>query len=408
MEKRVITVFLLTALLLSILIGCNTTAPEAEPTEVPVAQATEIAIEEENVAAVPTAEPAETPTPEPTEEPTPTPEPTDTPTPSPTPEPTPTPEPILCFDEAFKLLTPGVKDKIDLVAEHPSSLPDNGKVEIRLADGTVVGSGKIKQHKKNTINIALPAGSPVRTTLYLYVEGTDYPIHTKDVAVLDREYEQVQGNYERGDLMVTFTFDCAYGEVHTDWLLDTLKAYNVHATFFMTGEWMSNHGKWIERMIAEGHEIGNHSLSHPRLKGLSEAEIIKQINTPIERMLKDHGYRIHLFRAPYGWSNPKANTISRYLGCEVIKWGQTSKDATESWKSDQIIKLLLKETQPGDIILCHNGARELRRYLVPVLKEFTARGYTFGTVSEIMGWTWDDTFADRDARIAAGESFDFE
>ena len=125
-------------------------------------------------------------------------------------------------------------------------------------------------------------------------------------------------------------------------------------------------------------------------------EIYRQISLPQERMLKEHGYRIHLFRAPYGASSPKVNTIARYLGCEVIKWGQTSKDASEEWKGDRIIKLLLKETEPGDIILCHNGAKELHKYLVPVLKEFIARGYTFCTVSEMMGWTWDDTFTARE------------
>ena len=268
--KRVITGILLAAFLLPLIFGCNQTGTPAESAATPEAQETPQEIEVEELTAEPTSVPTETPTPEPTEEPTPTPEPTDTPTPSPTPEPTPTPVPVLCFDDSFKMLTPGNTEKIELTAENTSAFPDYVKAEIRLEDGTVVGSGKLRQHKKNTISISVPAGLPARTTLYLFLEGTDYPIHTKDVAVLDREYEKVTGNFTREDQMVTFTFDCAYGDANTDWLLDTLKKYNIHATFFMTGEWIGNHGKWIERMIAEGHEIGNHSLSHPRLQGLSE------------------------------------------------------------------------------------------------------------------------------------------
>lgn len=394
--KRVIAGILLAAFLLSTAIGCHFGGKSAEPTPAP-AEKTALPVEAEELTAEPTAVSTETPSPEPTEAPTPTPEPTDTPSPTPTPEPTPTPDPVLHFNDEFLMIKPGRAVKIELIADDPKQIDKDQKAEIRLADGTVVGQGKLGQRQKNSISVTIPAGSAVRTTLYLYLEGTDYPIHTKDIAVFDDQYEKIKGNYERTDNMVAFTFDCAYGDANTDWLLDTLKKYNIHATFFMTGEWMSGHGKWIERIIEEGHEIGNHSQSHPNFKGMSEKDIYRQINLPNERMLEEHGYRIHLFRPPYGWSGGTAHTISRYLGCEVIQWGQTSKDATESWKGDQIIKLLLKETEPGDIILCHNAAKELRNYLVPVIEEFIARGYTFGTVSELMGWTWDDTYTAREA-----------
>ena len=238
------------------------------------------------------------------------------------------------------------------------------------------------------------------------MDGISYPVHTKDVAVYDMDYQPVRGNYERNDKMVAFTFDCAYGEVNTTWLLDTLDEFNMKCTFFMTGGWMTNHGKWIERMIESGHEIGSHSVSHPRLSKLEASGVIKEIEPTLQFMLEHHGYHIHLFRPPYGATNPKVNAISKYLGCEVIMWGQTSKDATESYNGEAIRKLLLKELEPGDIVLCHNGAKYLRQYLVPVLKELVARGYTFCTVSELMGWEWEDTYTDREARIAAGETFD--
>jgi peptidoglycan/xylan/chitin deacetylase (PgdA/CDA1 family) len=174
---------------------------------------------------------------------------------------------------------------------------------------------------------------------------------------------------------------------------------------FLTGNWMGNHGPWIERMIEAGHELGSHSVSHPHLNELETDGVVKQIEPTVQRMLDNHGYRIHVFRPPYGGTNPKINTISRFYGMEVIMWGLTSKDANDAWTSEAIKKLLLKEIEPGDIVLCHNGAKYLQEFLIPVLDELVARGYTFCTVSELMGWTWDDTYTNREARIAAGETF---
>lgn len=340
--------------------------------------------------AVTTDAPVVSPTPPATPVPTDTPTPTPSPTPTPTPEPTPTPVPFLTLSNDFTLVTPERAARLVVRCDNYKELPKEQAVEVRLADGTVVGSAVLEQKKENKLYVTLPLGLSARTTLYLFAEGTSYPIHTTDVAVIDETYAPVLGNYERDDKMVAFTFDCAYGEKNTDWLLDTLAAYGIHATFFMTGSWAGNHDRWIERMIADGHEIGNHTMTHPRLTETSTANALNQITRTSDRIFEKYGYTVHLFRPPYGATNATVNTIARYCGLEVIKWGQTSKDASDGWTGDRIIKLLLKELQPGDIVLCHNGAPELRNYLEPVLTELVNRGYTFGTVSELMGWTWDD------------------
>ncbi len=322
----------------------------------------------------------------PTAEPTPTPEPTATPTPSPTPEPTATPEPQAAFQDLFRLLTPG---RAATVPVENRSFPAGTAVEIRLQDGTVVGSGKLKAGKTD-ISVNLPEGSPVRTTLYLYAAGQDWPVHERYVAVADKDYLPTEGNYEREDKMVALTFDCAYGEENTDWLLDTLREYGIHVTFFMTGRWAGNHGPWIEKMLADGHEIGNHTQNHLRLSEQSAEKIVSEI-TQVSRILyQNHGYITHLMRPPYGGRNTKVNSVTRYLGYEVIMWGQTAKDATEGWTGPRIRDLVIREVQPGDIILFHNGANTMHVYLKPIIEELISRGWTFGTVSELMGWDWTD------------------
>lgn len=389
--KRFLLVCMLIAALL--LIACTVTPPVEIPDATP--EPAPVAVEVATVTLAPTDTPEPTPeptaTPTPTPEPTDTPEPTATPTPTPTPEPTATPEPIVLFNDTFTLITPNRDTKITVTSPNNfKDLPDKTTAEIRLADGTVVGSAALRRASKNTISVKLPDGCPPRTTLYLWLEGTDYPIHTFDVAVLDKTYEKVRGNYEREDKMVAFTFDCAYGETYTDWLLDTLKKYNVHATFFMTGSWMGNHGPWIERMIAEGHELGSHSMTHPRLTEASLDKIVDEIYKSANRLWEMYGYRTHLFRPPYGSSNATIHAVSRFYGMEVIQWGQTAKDATDGWTGERILKLLKAEVEPGEIILCHNGAGTMKVYLPAILEYLIDQGYTFGTVSELMGWEWDD------------------
>ena len=204
---------------------------------------------------------AQTDTPEPTEPPTeaPTMEPTPEPTATPTPIPTPAPERTLTFSNDLMILKPGRETKLSIFAEDKALLKTDTDVTICLSDGTVVGSGTVGA-KNSGIRITLPETAPARTTLYLFAAGSDVPLDIKDVAVIDETYEKILGNYERDDKMVALTFDCAYGETYTDWILDTLKEYGIHVTFFMTGRWMGNHGPWIEHMIEDGHELGNHSM----------------------------------------------------------------------------------------------------------------------------------------------------
>ena len=392
MTRRLTAIFIL--LLLPLAFACAKPAQQAETAKQPSAAASAPAHTAEPTQEIrtvmltvpPTAEPTPTATPIPTPEPTPTPVPTATPTPSPEPTPSPTPVPQVAFTDEFQLLTPG---KRAVLSVNNKSLPAGTAIQVRLEDGTVVGSAKLRAGKTD-VAVTLPEGSPVRTTLFLYTGGQEYPVHTRYVAVADNSYEPTLGNYEREDKMVALTFDCAYGEQNTDWLLDTLRSYGIHVTFFMTGRWAGNHGPWIEKMLADGHEIGNHTQNHLRLSEQSPDTIVREITQVSRTLYENHGYITHLMRPPYGGRNVKVNSITRYLGYEVIMWGQTGKDATAGWTGPRIRDLVLREVQPGDIILFHNGADTMHVYLKPIIEELQKRGWTFGTVSELMGWDWTD------------------
>lgn len=350
------------------------------------AQVTEAIPSPAPAAAQPTDTPV--PTPAPTDTPaltdTPTPAPTDTPTP--TTEPTATPVPEITLDQKpLYVCRPGKKVNLRFLYPDSKKLGPR-KVEIRLEDGTVVGADTVDK-TEGRIAATLPEGTyPARTTLYLYQEGTEYPVSQKDIAVIDPEYKGVKGNYEREDKMIALTFDCAYGETYTDYILDLLRKYEIKATFFMVGTWVGNHGPWIEKMLADGHELGNHTQTHPRFSKISNEAIYKTIMQCDARLLEKVNYQSHIMRPPYGSHTPESDAITRYCGYEAILWALSARDSREGITKETILRTLKAETEPGDIVLMHNGAASVTYYLEPYLQFLIENGYTFGTVSELMGW----------------------
>lgn len=296
------------------------------------------------------------------------------------------------FDTAFKVYTPGRTGDISVICADFNKIKKPYPVSVRLADGTEVGSGQVRA-KTTKIKITIPDGQAPRCTLYLFENGSDTAVDTFDVAVVDKSYVAVTGNYDRDDKMIALSFDCAFGETNTMYLLDTLQKYNARATFFAIGNWVSNHyDPWISRMLAEGHELGCHTMTHPRLTKKSNESIIKEINKA-EDMMKDRldGYTTHLLRPPYGSHDLRTDAVIRFLGYEVIMWGITGGDSRDNVTWKQVYNKVIDHVKPGDIVLLHNGARTLPNYLEPLLQELTRQGYTFGTVSELMNWEPADT-----------------
>lgn len=374
--KRVLWAVVSTALFL---LFCASCAIHSDVSSADVVQP-----EEESAIVIVSAQ-SELNTTAPTLSPTATPEPTATPTPTDTPVPTATPFSPVVFDPVFYVMRPGREAEIKLVCGEYRSLNEPIPVEIRLADGTVVGTADVGSRETVRAVCTLPDGLLPRTTLYLWQEGGTYPISTLDVAVTDANYQPISGNYDRSDKMVALTFDCAYGEPFTDYLLDTLRDYQIHVTFFMTGGWINTHGPWIETMIADGHEIGNHTLTHIRFSQSTALEIEREISGVSDKLLENFNYTTQLLRPPYGSRTEVSDAVTRYLGCDVIMWAIDSHDWDTSYTASKIISRVLDNVKPGDIILFHNAAPLTDRTLVPILDSLIEQGYTFGTVSELIG-----------------------
>lgn len=173
------------------------------------------------------------------------------------------------------------------------------------------------------------------------------------------------------DKEVFLTFDDGPVPVVTPWVLDVLRDYSSKATFFCVGENVKKYPHIYERILNEGHAIGNHTYNH--LNGW-----FTDTDTYMDNVtLCDHFVATKLFRPPYGKIRPKqANQIRTEK--KIIMWDVLSGDFDSNISADQCLANVMNNFEPGSIIVFHDSpkAEEKLRYALPVfLKHLTEKGF---------------------------------
>ena len=183
---------------------------------------------------------------------------------------------------------------------------------------------------------------------------------------------------------IALTFDDGPNQKLTPRLLDLLAQHHIHVTFFVVGENVVEHPEILQRAIREGHEIGNHSWSHPNLAKMSDENVRSQIKRTEDAITSAIGSRPTLFRPPYGSVTPhQKHFIHDELGYEIILWEVDPLD----WKNpgpNVVSSRILKETHPGSIVLAHDIHAQTIQAMPATLSELEAKGFKFVTVSELL------------------------
>lgn len=192
--------------------------------------------------------------------------------------------------------------------------------------------------------------------------------------------------HTNSEMKIALTFDDGPDSRYTGEILDILEEYGIKATFFVIGKNCEAAPELLQREIAEGHEIGNHTYSHPHLYGIG-AQKLKDELIKTEKVLESLGAdHPRLFRPPEGVYSGTVAGMVESLDYIPILW---TVDTTD-WKmpsAEVIAGRVLEKAESGVIILCHdyisgksNTPAALRLFL-PALLE---RGYEFVTVSELL------------------------
>ena len=182
---------------------------------------------------------------------------------------------------------------------------------------------------------------------------------------------------------VALTFDDGPGP-YTGMLLDILAKYQARATFFVLGRMVAvDHQDSLRRMVAEGHEVGNHTWDHLDLTGLPEAEIIHQLRRTQEIVRHAIGFETTLMRPPYGSTNTRVTDVSRREGLAQVLWNVDTVDWRD--RKASIVTERAANVEPGSIVLMHDIYPSTVLAVPRLLNELTAKGYTFVTIPELYG-----------------------
>ena len=188
---------------------------------------------------------------------------------------------------------------------------------------------------------------------------------------------------ERSDKKIALTVDAAWEADKTDFILDTLDKYNIHATFFLCGFWADKYPEKVKAIAARGNEVGNHSSTHPHMNQLFAADIRKELEKYDDTIEKLLGYRTKAFRCPYGEYNDNVITTVRDMGYEVWQWDIDTIDWKEERSAQTILDTVIPKLHPGCVILCHNNGYKIKEYLPTLIETAQEQGYEFVTVSEL-------------------------
>ncbi|MGN9784208.1 polysaccharide deacetylase family protein [Nonomuraea sp. ZG12] len=225
---------------------------------------------------------------------------------------------------------------------------------------------------------------------FTYVESAP-PRPAPDPETLAKRLEAMQPDWPEPRRLdcdrtgcVALTFDDGPGR-HTGRLLDVLRAREVKATFFVVGEMVAA-GRGAERvrqMVADGHELGNHSWSHRQLTTLPKHRIRRQLQRTDQVVRALTGVRMRLMRPPYGSTDRRVAALTRRRGQAQILWNVDTFD----WR-DRVPAVVARrgaKAEPGSIVLMHDIHRTTVKAIPDLLDRLTRKGYAFATVSELYG-----------------------
>ena len=186
--------------------------------------------------------------------------------------------------------------------------------------------------------------------------------------------------------MIALTFDAGASAEPVPAILKALADTGSHATFFFTGKWVKTNPGIAQDIVNAGHEVGNHSWSHPDFTTLSDDEMLDQISRTEQIMqTKLHINGASLFRPPYGARNSEVRRLVADHGYRVIYWAVDCLDSVKkNITAEQIETRVLAKAKQGDIVLMHCGSQATADALPSLIEALNHKGWKVVTVGELL------------------------
>ncbi len=183
---------------------------------------------------------------------------------------------------------------------------------------------------------------------------------------------------------IAISFDAAWGSDDTEDLISILKEYEVPATFFVVGTWVDKYPEAVKMLSDAGHQVQNHSNTHPYMTQLSREQMKNELIACNEKIEKITGVAPTLFRPPYGdYDTPTVEAVES-LNMFAIQWDTDSLDWKSGATPDSICKRVTSKVKNGSIVLFHNDAEHTPEALPTILKCLKDEGYEFVFIEDLI------------------------
>ncbi len=204
-----------------------------------------------------------------------------------------------------------------------------------------------------------------------------------DAVKSQEKYGKYGSLYVMDDDNIYLTFDEGYENGYTAKILDILKEKNVKAVFFITLPYAKKNTDLVQRMIDEGHIVGNHSASHPSFPTLSVDEAYADIKELHDYVYNRFGYTMTLFRFPEGASSDRMQALLQEMGYTSVFWSFAYRDwETENQPShSEAFQQITSRLHPGAIYLLHAVSQTNTELLPYIIDDFRSKGYEFALYS---------------------------
>ena len=187
-----------------------------------------------------------------------------------------------------------------------------------------------------------------------------------------------------GEKIIYLTFDSGYEAGYMDKILTTLKENNVKATFFITAHYLNSATEEVEKMVNDGHIIGNHTVNHKSMPSINNETIEKEIMQLHQSMYEKFGYEMKYLRPPKGEFNERTLQKTSSLGYKTVMWSfayddwNEQKQGREEYGKTKVIS----NVHNGAIILLHANSVDNSNILDSCIKEIKNMGYEFKSLDE--------------------------
>ena len=188
----------------------------------------------------------------------------------------------------------------------------------------------------------------------------------------------------KGKKYLYLTFDEGYEAGYTSKILDTLKENKVPATFFITAHYVNTEPELVERMIKEGHIVGNHTVNHKCLPEISDEEIKKEVMQLHQAIYENFNYEMKYIRPPKGEFSERSLQTTNSLGYKNVMWSFAYQDWNEKKQpsEEEAKRKIIENFHNGEIILLHGNSKTNTNVLDTIIKEARNMGYEFKSLDQ--------------------------